>query len=83
MVTIKIGRRGQITLPSRIRRQIGLNEGDHVALLLESDRIIIRPITQTLLDLRGSVPVESVQDFEALRRQALDSRARRNVKDES
>ena len=83
MITTKVGRRGQITLPSRIRRHIGLKEGDHIALLLENDRIIIHPITQTLLDLRGSVPVESAQDFESVRRQALDARASRNAQDES
>ncbi len=54
MVTIKVGRRGQITIPSEIRDQIGLREGQTLALFREGDQIIMRVITETLLDLRGA-----------------------------
>lgn len=75
MLTIKIGKRGQITLPIRIRRRYGLKEGHHLAVIEEGDRVILRPISQTLLDLRGSVPVSEPQDFEQIRSQVIREHA--------
>ena len=77
MVTVKIGRRGQITLPSQIRQQIGLQEGDRIALVMQGDTIILRPLSKTLLDLRGSIAVSEPQDFSAIRRQVIAARANR------
>lgn len=71
MITLRVGRRGQITLPSEIRRKIGLNEGDHMAIVTQGDQVILRPLTQTLLDLRGSVPVSTPQDFSTVRQQVI------------
>jgi AbrB family looped-hinge helix DNA binding protein len=82
MITTKVGRRGQITLPRLVRRQTGIKEGDRIALILQGDQVIIRPLTQTLLDLRGSVPVTGEQDFAAIRRQVLAERVRRESQDE-
>lgn len=82
MITTKVGRRGQITLPRLVRRQTGIKEGDRIALILQGDQVVIRPLTQTLLDLRGSVPVTGEQDFAAIRRQVLAERARRESQDE-
>jgi len=77
MITIKIGNRGQITIPRDIRRQMGLNAGDGIALVADGDRMILRPVQQTLLDLRGSVAVSEPQDFDSIRKQVLDGRARK------
>jgi len=77
MATVKIGRRGQMTLPREVRRHLGIKEGDTIALIPEGDHAILRPITQTLLDLRGSVPVSGVQNFDAIREQVKAERARR------
>jgi hypothetical protein len=52
-------------------------EGDRLAFLIDGERVVIKPITKTLLDLRGSVPVTGEQDFNAIRKQALAERARR------
>ncbi len=82
MITTKVGRRGQITLPKLVRRQTGLKEGDHIALILQGDQIVIRPLTQTLLDLRGSVPVQGEQDFDSIRKKVLTERVRRGTQDE-
>ena len=77
MAIVKIGRRGQMTLPREVRRHLGIKEGDTIALIPEGDHAILRPITQTLLDLRGSVPVSGVQNFDAIREQVKAERARR------
>ena len=78
MITATVGRRGYITIPRTIRRQIGIKEGDRVTLVVQGDHIVLRPITQTLLDLRGSVPVAGPQDFDAIRKEVLTARSKRN-----
>jgi len=77
MLTVKIGRRGQITVPRIIRRQYGLTEGDSLAFIPQENQVILRPLTQTLLDVRGSVPVEAPQDFDKIRKEVIAARSRR------
>jgi AbrB family looped-hinge helix DNA binding protein len=77
MVKVRVGRRGQITIPSQIRRLTGIKEGDNLTLEVEGDNLVMRPIGRTLLDLRGSVPVPDAQDFEAIREEVIASRARK------
>ena len=83
MITIRVGRRGQITLPGEIRRKIGLVEGDRMAIVTQGDQVVLRPLTQTLLDLRGSVPVSAPQDFSAVRQQVIKEHASRAAGDEA
>ena len=77
MVVTKVGRRGQITIPRAIRQQLEIKEGDRVALVQGKDGVVLQPLTQTILDLRGSVPVSGAQDFTTIRRQVLETQARR------
>lgn len=77
MLSTKVGRRGQITLPKEVRRKIHVEEGDRVAFIVEGDQVVIKPITQTMLDLRGSVSVAGKQDFDAIRKQVFTERAKR------
>jgi AbrB family looped-hinge helix DNA binding protein len=74
--TSKIGRRGQMTLPNTVRNWLNLKEGDHVAFVKRGDEVIVQPMTQTLLDMRGSVPVSGPQDFEAIREDVIKQQAR-------
>ena len=82
MISAVIGRRGYVTIPSSIRRQLGLKEGDRIALVVQDDQIILRPITQSLRELRGSVAVDGPQDFSAIRRQVLTGRGQETAADE-
>jgi AbrB family looped-hinge helix DNA binding protein len=77
MIMSKIGRRGQMTIPRAIRRSLDLQEGDRVVLIQRGDQVILWPLTDTLLDLRGSVPVAEPQDFAAIRDQVVQERARK------
>ena len=77
MITIRIGQRGQITIPREIRRQLGIQEGDTIALIPEAGQAILRPVKQTLLDLRGSVEVSGPQDFAEIRQQVISTRSER------
>jgi len=77
MITSLVGRRGQLTIPRDIRRQLGLQEGDRVAFISQGDQVVLIPLRQSLLDLRGTVPVQGEQDFEAVRKASLEARARK------
>ena len=68
MITAKVGRRGQITLPSTIRKRLGVDDGQRVAFVIQNGQVTLYPLNQTLLDLRGIVPVDGPQDFESIRR---------------
>jgi len=72
-----IGRRGQMTVPRDIRRSLHLEEGDRIAFIRRGDEVILQPLTTTLLDLRGSVPVDEPQDFAAIRDQVIRDHARK------
>ena len=72
------GRRGQITLPREVCRRIKVDEGDQIAFIIEGERVIIKPITQSLLDLHGSVNVSGEQDFDAIRKEVTAKRAQRD-----
>jgi bifunctional DNA-binding transcriptional regulator/antitoxin component of YhaV-PrlF toxin-antitoxin module len=54
------------------------NEGDQIAFIIDGDQVVIKPITQTLLDLRGSVPVSGEQDFDAIRKRVIAGRAKQS-----
>lgn len=77
MVISKVGRRGQITLPRSIRHWLSIGEGDRIAFIRRGDEIVLQPVTRTLLDLRGSVPVTAPQDFKAIRQQVIENHTRR------
>jgi antitoxin PrlF len=76
-----VGRRGTVTIPAEIRRKIKLEEGDHIAFTLDEDVVVLRPIRKTFLDFYGSVNVPGPQDFDAVRKTVLESRAGRHVSD--
>ena len=82
MLSTRVGRRGQITLPREVRRRINVQEGDQIAFVIDGGQVTIKPIQHTLLDLRGSVKVDGEQDFEAIRRQVTAQRSRRQVNHE-
>ena len=52
---------------------MNLQEGERLAFLQCGDEVILQPLHQTLADFRGSVPVSEPQDFDAIRREVLDT----------
>ena len=73
----KVGRRGQLSIPSAIRKQMNLQEGDHVAFVQRGDEVILQPLQKSLADFRGSVPVTEPQDFDAIRQKVFSDQAYR------
>lgn len=76
MLSTKVGRRGQITLPKEVRRKIHVEEGDQIVFILDGEQVLIKPVTQTLLNLRGSIPVSGEQDFDEIRKQVLSKQVK-------
>jgi AbrB family looped-hinge helix DNA binding protein len=79
MIIGTVGRRGQMTVPREIRRSLNLEQGDRIAFIRRGDEVVLQPLTDTLLDLRGSVPVDEPQDFAATREQVIQERTRKVV----
>jgi AbrB family looped-hinge helix DNA binding protein len=82
-VTGTIGRRGQMTVPRAVRRWLNLKEGDRVAFVRRGEEIVLQPLTSSLLELRGSVPVSKAQDFSRIRKQVIRAHARKVAKGEA
>ena len=70
MVTAKVGRRGQLTLPKDIREELDIDEGQRVAFVKRGGAISLLPLNESLSDHYGSIDVEGPQDFDALRAEA-------------
>lgn len=49
--------KGQVTIPKKIRKELGLQPGDKVVFRKEGENIVLKPAS-TLLDFRGSVKAE-------------------------
>ena len=81
MPSLRVGRRGQITIPSALRRELHLDEGDHVIVQVRAGELILRPAGRSIFALRGSVPVDGPQDFAAIRAEVIGDRARRSIGD--
>ncbi len=86
MITAKVGRRGQLTLPKEIREALDIQEGQRVAFVKRSGSISLLPLNESLSDHYGSIEVEGPQDFDALRAEArrrkAEERANPNVSSE-
>ena len=39
----KVTRHGQVTLPASVRKQLGIEEGDLVEVIVEDDRAVLQP----------------------------------------
>ncbi len=73
--TVKINSKGQITIPSLIRKQLGLKCGDEIALQVDDSKLIVFPkqgdIKAAFGLLRANVSV-SIEDMEkAVRKKAV------------
>ena len=52
--TVTVTSKGQLVIPSRLRRKFGIRKGTRVAFLEDDDRLILQPITLEYIEsLRG------------------------------
>ncbi len=71
---VKVGPRGQITIPKSIRQQFGIQPGDSLAVATDQDEIVLQPVSATIFDLVGTIPVppEGPYTVDELREAAAD-----------
>ncbi len=51
--------KGQLVIPSKLRRRFGIRKGTHVAFFEEDHRLILQPLTPEFIhSLRGSLKGE-------------------------
>jgi AbrB family looped-hinge helix DNA binding protein len=52
--------KGQLVIPSRIRRKYAIHKGTQIAFVEEGDRIILQPVTPEFVSsLRGCLPEDA------------------------
>ena len=76
----KVTERGQTTLPSQVRKALGLKPHDSIIYLIEDDRVVIIPLRGDVLDLRGRLKVKKKIDFKSLREDTKVAVANKIVK---
>lgn len=70
MIGAKLSSKGQTTIPKKVRDYLRLSPGDRVLFVIREGEVVLQPVTQTLLDLRGSVwPRRRPEDFDGLRQE--------------
>jgi AbrB family looped-hinge helix DNA binding protein len=82
--TARLDERGRLVLPAELRRRLGLNAGDEVAITEEADgalRIESRlAAARALIGLAGSLDHSSLDDLRAVRREQAESEASASVR---
>jgi AbrB family looped-hinge helix DNA binding protein len=57
--------KGQVVIPARLRRRLGIKQGTVLAFLEENGRLVIQPITQDFIrSVRGSLQSQGDQPKE-------------------
>jgi AbrB family looped-hinge helix DNA binding protein len=77
MSLAKISEKGQLTLPSEIRRKYNIGKASYVRIIPLEDGVKLVPVNQGgIASLQGVVKVEGEQDFKAIRSQVMEARYR-------
>jgi AbrB family looped-hinge helix DNA binding protein len=52
--TSTVTQKGQIVIPSRLRRKLGIRQGTQIAFIEEGERLVLQPLTaEYVKNLRG------------------------------
>ncbi len=61
-------KKGQTTIPKKIREFLGIKSRDKLLYLIEDNKVIIKPIRGNILELRGSItPKQEPENFNSIR----------------
>lgn len=68
MIGSKMGSKGRVTIPKRIRERLALEPGDRVLFQERAEGVVIIPVKRSLRDFMGSVqPRELPENFNEVR----------------
>ncbi|MFH1442045.1 MAG: AbrB/MazE/SpoVT family DNA-binding domain-containing protein [Candidatus Omnitrophota bacterium] len=81
MTTSTITSKGQTTIPKEVREYLHLKAHDRLMYITEKNRIIIKPVTGTILDLKGAFPVKGKINFKKLREKMKKETAKRVIEE--
>ena len=73
MLVSTITKKGQITLPKKVRDALAVGPSDKILFVRRGDDYIIKPV-KDFTQMRGALPVKEAIDFDALR-----EKVKRNV----
>ncbi|MBM3501569.1 MAG: AbrB/MazE/SpoVT family DNA-binding domain-containing protein [Armatimonadetes bacterium] len=76
MVLVRVRDRAQVTLPARVRRSLGIEEGDYLQVGVEAGRIVMVP--QAFLDKLPEVELSA--EGERMLQEGLDDMAAGRVR---
>lgn len=72
--------KGQVTIPAKVRRALGLSPGDRIAYKVAKGRAEIIPVKGTILDAAGSVKAKGrTEDLTKVRRAVKGAIGRKAV----
>lgn len=79
MSLAKISKKGQLTLPSEIRKKYNITEKSYVRIIQLEDGVKLVPTNQNgIASLQGIIKVDGEQDFKAIRRYTMKARSHEN-----
>jgi antitoxin PrlF len=80
MYTATLSERGQITIPAKIRRRLGVGPNDKIAIIFRENEVILKPLKGTIKNLRGIIhPRKQPEDFERIHSLTKSAVAKKNV----
>ena len=73
-------KKGQTTIPREIRAFLKLEAEDKILYQVENDKVIMRPLRGSILDLRGRIKTEEKPvDFKKIRKVTIKKMTRKIV----
>jgi len=83
-IVASVTNRGQVSLPSRVRRELGLRSNDKVVFTIEDGQVRLEPVRFTAETLSGSIPAipgTTTEDFERQIAAAMSDAADETVRE--
>ena len=71
-----ITKKGQITIPKKLRDEFGIEPHDKVVFVRRGDVLVLKPV-KDIYSIRGAVRVNKIQDFNKIRNKIRKSNAER------
>lgn len=81
-ILASVTERGQVTIPSEVRRLLGIKRRQRIAFEIDGDQVKLVPAGPSLDEVFGSVePLQRPEDFERITEIAWTEKAERTARD--